>query len=102
MESSMRFFLLFLFSISAFSATALACPEYSAPYCQGSERLDIEKDEHGCNVVSCVAAEANAVDENFQAICSSFKPEPCSKLENPSSITDANGCKVATCAKVPD
>lgn len=59
-------FLLGLAALPLAAGTAVACPDLTT--CRSDEQMSIERDERGCNIVTCLKAEANQVDEYYQDI----------------------------------
>jgi hypothetical protein len=62
----LRKFLLTLILFPLAGAVAGACPDLST--CGADEQMSIERDAEGCNVVTCLKAEANQVDDYYQDI----------------------------------
>ncbi|MGE3260918.1 MAG: hypothetical protein AB7K68_03970 [Bacteriovoracia bacterium] len=79
-----------------------SCPAYSHQACGSGERLDIEKDENGCDVATCVKTASTKVDEAFDQYCPAPDQGLCSSQQVESSFTDANGCKATACLPKPN
>lgn len=91
-----------LIAQSVFAEEESSCPAYSHQVCGSGERLDIEKDENGCDVAACVKTASTKVDEAFDQDCPAPDQGLCSSQQIESFIINASGCKVTTCLPNPN
>lgn len=101
----MRAWILY-FAVAMFAVVARAefeevpaCPPKTIVSCLAGERLDIERDDAGCEIVSCVASASMRVEETFLEVCPKFEPIPCGTDRQPATILDVSGCRIPTCSK---